>query len=36
MIHWVRMDQCSSVDEAFKDGTARLETLVSRVHDIVP
>nr|GEV48834.1 anthranilate synthase alpha subunit 2, chloroplastic-like isoform X1 [Tanacetum cinerariifolium] len=36
VIHWVRMDQYSSVDEAFKDGTERLETLVSRVHDIVP
>ncbi|GKB10596.1 anthranilate synthase alpha subunit 2, chloroplastic-like protein isoform X1 [Tanacetum coccineum] len=36
VIHWVRMDQYSSVDEAFKDGTERLETLLSRVHDIVP
>ncbi|PWA39236.1 anthranilate synthase [Artemisia annua] len=36
VIHWVRLDQYSSVDEAFKDGTERLETLVSRVHDIVP
>ncbi|GJR68873.1 anthranilate synthase alpha subunit 2, chloroplastic-like protein isoform X1 [Tanacetum coccineum] len=34
VIHWVRMDQYSSVDEAFKDGTERLETLLSRVHDI--
>ncbi|PWA76444.1 anthranilate synthase [Artemisia annua] len=36
VIHWVRMDQYSSVEEAFKDGTVRLETLASRVHDIVP
>lgn len=36
VIHWVRLDQFSSVEEAYKDGTSRLETLVSRVHDIVP
>ncbi|KAG8488545.1 hypothetical protein CXB51_016272 [Gossypium anomalum] len=36
LIHWVRLDQFSSVDEAFNDGMKRLETLVSRVHDIDP
>ncbi|KAL6340892.1 hypothetical protein AAG906_032003 [Vitis piasezkii] len=36
VIHWVRLDQYSSVEEAFNDGTNRLEALVSRVHDIVP
>ncbi|XVE79429.1 hypothetical protein DITRI_Ditri14bG0057900 [Diplodiscus trichospermus] len=34
VIHWVRLDQYSSVDEAYNDGMKRLETLVSRVHDI--
>ncbi|MBA0757598.1 hypothetical protein Gotri_020685, partial [Gossypium trilobum] len=36
LIHWVRLDQYSSVDEAYNDGMKRLETLVSRVHDIDP
>ncbi|KAI5675018.1 hypothetical protein M9H77_05968 [Catharanthus roseus] len=36
VIHWVRLDQFSSVEEAYKDGMKRLESLVSRVHDIVP
>ncbi|KAK4753489.1 hypothetical protein SAY87_001593 [Trapa incisa] len=36
IIHWVRLDQYSSVDEAFNDGMNRLENLVSRVHDIDP
>ncbi|KAF8018844.1 hypothetical protein BT93_H3666 [Corymbia citriodora subsp. variegata] len=36
VIHWVRIDQYPSVDEAFDDGMNRLETLVSRVHDIDP
>ncbi|XWS28708.1 hypothetical protein CRYUN_Cryun25bG0094400 [Craigia yunnanensis] len=36
VIHWVRLDQYSSVDEAYNDGMKRLETLVSRVHDIDP
>ncbi|KAL0544369.1 hypothetical protein IC582_019483 [Cucumis melo] len=36
VIHWVHLDQYSSVQEAYKDGTARLEKLLSRVHDIVP
>ncbi|KAM1039960.1 hypothetical protein ACFX2I_029208 [Malus domestica] len=35
VIHWVQLDQYSSVEEAFNDGIKRLETLVSRVHDIV-
>ncbi|XP_031388198.1 anthranilate synthase alpha subunit 2, chloroplastic-like [Punica granatum] len=36
VIHWVRLDQYSSVEEAFNDGMNRLDTLVSRVHDIDP
>ncbi|KAI3408292.1 Anthranilate synthase [Psidium guajava] len=36
VIHWVRLDQYPSVAEAFDDGVNRLETLVSRVHDIDP
>lgn len=36
VIHWVRLDQYSSVDEAYNDGMKRLETLESRVHDIDP
>ncbi|GFZ01617.1 anthranilate synthase 2 [Actinidia rufa] len=36
VIHWVRLDQFSSVEEAFNDGMNRLDSLVSRVHDIVP
>ncbi|XP_062172775.1 anthranilate synthase alpha subunit 2, chloroplastic-like [Alnus glutinosa] len=35
LIHWVRMDQYSTAEEAFNDGIKRLDTLVSRVHDIV-
>ncbi|KAG6681164.1 anthranilate synthase alpha subunit 2, chloroplastic [Carya illinoinensis] len=35
VIHWVRMDRYSSTEEAFNDGINRLETLVSRVHDII-
>ncbi|CAI9777731.1 unnamed protein product [Fraxinus pennsylvanica] len=31
-----RLDQFSSVEEAYNDGMSRLEALVSRVHDIVP
>ncbi|GFP80584.1 anthranilate synthase alpha subunit 1 chloroplastic [Phtheirospermum japonicum] len=36
VIHWVRLDQFSSVEEAYDNGMNRLEALVSRVHDIVP
>eukprot|EP01018_Ginkgo_biloba_P005202 Gb_33984 [translate_table: standard] len=36
VIHWVRADQYSSAEEAFKDGERRLDILVSRVQDIVP
>nr|AFL91701.1 anthranilate synthase alpha-subunit 2 [Mitragyna speciosa] len=36
LIHWVRLDEFSSVEEAYNDGINRLESLVSRVHDIVP
>lgn len=35
VIHWVRLERFSSTEEAFKDGTERLESLLSRVHDIV-
>ncbi|KAA8534095.1 hypothetical protein F0562_031712 [Nyssa sinensis] len=34
VIHWVRLDQYSSVEEAYADGMKRLEILVSRVLDI--
>ncbi|XP_073143407.1 anthranilate synthase alpha subunit 2, chloroplastic-like [Henckelia pumila] len=36
VIHWVRLDQFSSVEEAYDDGMNRLEALVSQVHDIIP
>ncbi|XAR58920.1 Anthranilate synthase [Bertholletia excelsa] len=36
VIHWVRLDQFSSVEEALEDGISRLDSLVSRVHDINP
>uniref|UniRef100_A0A7N2L3T2 Uncharacterized protein n=1 Tax=Quercus lobata TaxID=97700 RepID=A0A7N2L3T2_QUELO len=36
VLHWVRLDRYSSAEEAFNDGIQKLETLVSRVHDIVP
>lgn len=36
VIHWVRVDDYSSIDEAFKDGQCRLDILVSRVQDIDP
>ncbi|KAK9755703.1 hypothetical protein RND81_01G044400 [Saponaria officinalis] len=34
VIHWVRVDRYSSVDAAYKDGMKRLNSLLSRVHDI--
>ncbi|XP_015578783.1 anthranilate synthase alpha subunit 2, chloroplastic isoform X2 [Ricinus communis] len=34
LIHWVRLDRFSTVEEAFNDGINRLENLVSRVHNI--
>nr|XP_043632829.1 anthranilate synthase alpha subunit 1, chloroplastic-like isoform X2 [Erigeron canadensis] len=34
IIHWVRLDQYSSTEEAYNDGIKRLETLVSKVHDV--
>ncbi|XP_051120650.1 anthranilate synthase alpha subunit 2, chloroplastic-like [Andrographis paniculata] len=36
VIHWVRLDRFKTVEEAYDDGMNRLESLVSRVHDIVP
>lgn len=35
VIHWVRLDRYSSAEKALNDGLDRLETLVSRVHDII-
>ncbi|KAL5580772.1 hypothetical protein UlMin_013214 [Ulmus minor] len=35
IIHWVRLDRYSSVEEAYNDGMQRLDNLVSRVHDVV-
>lgn len=36
VIHWVRLDKFSSVEEAYNDGINRLEILLSRVQDIDP
>ncbi|CAI9295909.1 unnamed protein product [Lactuca saligna] len=36
IIHWVRIDQYSSIEEAYKDGIKRLEKLLSKVHDVDP
>lgn len=35
VIHWVRLDRYSSPEKALNDGLDKLETLVSRVHDII-
>ncbi|CAL5322629.1 unnamed protein product [Camellia sinensis] len=35
-IHWVRLDQYSSIEKAYDGGIKRLEMLVSRVLDIDP
>ncbi|KAI3939065.1 hypothetical protein MKX01_001933 [Papaver californicum] len=34
VIHWVRLDRYSSVQEAYEDGMSKLEVLTSTVHDI--
>ncbi|TQD73840.1 hypothetical protein C1H46_040617 [Malus baccata] len=34
VIHWVRLERYSSVEEAYTDGVKRLEDLVARVHDV--
>ncbi|KAH9626716.1 hypothetical protein KSS87_017415 [Heliosperma pusillum] len=34
VIHWVRLDRYSSTEAAYKDGMKRLDSLLSRVHDI--
>jgi len=34
VIHWVRVDCYNSVDEAYEDGTNRLESLLSRLHSL--
>ncbi|XP_058207236.1 anthranilate synthase alpha subunit 1, chloroplastic-like isoform X2 [Rhododendron vialii] len=36
VIHWVRLDQYSSIEKAYDDGVKRLEKLASRVLDIDP
>ncbi|XP_050210895.1 anthranilate synthase alpha subunit 1, chloroplastic [Mercurialis annua] len=36
VIHWVRMDKYSSVEDAYSDGIKRLEKLLARVLDIDP
>ncbi|KAJ4969187.1 hypothetical protein NE237_015888 [Protea cynaroides] len=36
VIHWVQLDQYSSVEEAYIDGMNRLELLASRVQNIDP
>ncbi|KAI7747288.1 hypothetical protein M8C21_022662, partial [Ambrosia artemisiifolia] len=33
IIHWVRLDRYSSIEEAYKDGVKRLEILASKVHN---
>ncbi|KAF5783090.1 putative anthranilate synthase [Helianthus annuus] len=33
IIHWVRLDQYPSTEEAYKDGVKRLEILASKVRD---
>ncbi|KAJ9172482.1 hypothetical protein P3X46_015712 [Hevea brasiliensis] len=33
VIHWVRLEQYTTVEEAFDDGMNRLENLLSRVHN---
>ncbi|KAI4306624.1 hypothetical protein L6164_029885 [Bauhinia variegata] len=35
VIHWVQLDRYASAEEALNDGISRLETLVSKVHDII-
>nr|CAB3492625.1 unnamed protein product [Digitaria exilis] len=32
VIHWVRLDCYNSADEAYEDGTSRLEALLSKLH----
>ncbi|KAK9159034.1 hypothetical protein Scep_005608 [Stephania cephalantha] len=34
VIHWVRLEQFSSVEKAYDDGTKRLECLLSRVQNV--
>ncbi|EEF35519.1 anthranilate synthase alpha subunit 1, chloroplastic [Ricinus communis] len=36
VIHWVRLDRYSSVENAYSDGIKRLENLLARVQDIDP
>ncbi|XP_071686521.1 anthranilate synthase alpha subunit 1, chloroplastic-like [Rutidosis leptorrhynchoides] len=34
IIHWVRLDEYSSTEEAYNDGIKRLDTLLSKVHNV--
>ncbi|KAL8242228.1 hypothetical protein R6Q59_012530 [Mikania micrantha] len=34
IIHWVRLDEYSSIEEAYKDGVKQLEILASKVLDV--
>ncbi|KAL8218122.1 hypothetical protein R6Q57_021495 [Mikania cordata] len=36
IIHWVRLDQYSSPEQAYRDGIKKLEKLMSKVHDVDP
>ncbi|XP_077236845.1 anthranilate synthase alpha subunit 2, chloroplastic-like [Tasmannia lanceolata] len=36
VIHWVRLDRYSSVDQAYEDGKNQLDILVSRIQNIDP
>ncbi|KAL8224095.1 hypothetical protein R6Q57_019570 [Mikania cordata] len=36
IIHWVRLDEYSSIQEAYKDGVKQLEILASKVLDVDP
>lgn len=34
VIHWVRLDRFSSVEDAYQDGKKRLDRLLSTVHNV--
>ncbi|WOL01339.1 anthranilate synthase alpha subunit 1, chloroplastic [Canna indica] len=34
VIHWVRLDRYSSIEKAYQDGKNRLDSLLSRVHNV--
>ncbi|KAL2898699.1 Anthranilate synthase alpha subunit 1 chloroplastic [Bienertia sinuspersici] len=35
VIHWVQLDRFSSIEEALDNGATRLDSLLSKVHDVV-